>query len=676
MSFLYPSFLFALAAIGIPIIIHLFNFRRYKTVYFTNVRFLREVKEQTDSRSRLKHLLILGCRILSIIFLVLAFAQPFIRNKSTVVNTGKKAVSVFIDNSFSMGQLVADVPLIEQAKLKAREIVDAYAADDEFQLLTGDFEGSRQRLVDKEEMLNLIKEVKPSTKSQNFSDIISRQMQALNKSNASQKVIFMLSDFQKNFSDFNLLKTDSNFQINIVPLTPKITANLYIDTCWMESPVQIRGQINTLLVRIRNEGDLPVENGRLTLQVNNQTKAISNFSVASSSFVIDSISYTITEAGWSRAELSVIDHPITFDDTYFLSYEVSEHVNVMEINESQLSPYLNALFGKNEFFVFRQVPYNQLNYAELFRHDFVILNGLRQLSTGLAAELKKFVEQGGNLLVFPDANADISSYNALLQLLGSDIISTFTMQKKTVSKVNNLDPLFADVFQQVPQNLSLPQASGSLSLIKRTTTTSLPLLTFSDGSSFMNKYVVGGGLFFLSAVPLDKSYTDFPVNPLFAPLIYRMAIFRESSPANALVIGHDNLIGIPADLSHSDQVLRLTGLSDEFIPPQRLIGNQVIVNISNEISQAGMYSLKDPNGTEQAVVAMNYDRLESDLRFMSMEELLTAGKQLNIRVIQNYKRDLSNVIAGQGLGLPLWKVSVIFVLLFIALEIVLLKFWK
>lgn len=354
MSFLYPSFLFALAAIAIPIIIHLFNFRRYKTVYFTNVRFLREVKEQTDSRSRLKHLLILLCRILAIIFLVLAFAQPFIRNKSTAVNTGKKAVSVFIDNSFSMGQLVADVPLIEQAKLKAREIVTAYAADDEFQLLTGDFEGSHQRLVDKDEMLNLIKEVQPSTKSRSFSDIISRQMQALNKSNASQKVIFTLSDFQKNFSDFSLLKTDSNFQINIVPLTPKITANLYIDTCWMESPVQIRGQVNTLLVRIRNAGDLPVENGRLTLQVNNQTKAISNFSVAASSFVIDSISYTITETGWSRAELSIIDHPITFDDTYFLSYAVSEHVNVLEINESQFSPYLNALFGNNEFLYFNR----------------------------------------------------------------------------------------------------------------------------------------------------------------------------------------------------------------------------------------------------------------------------------------------------------------------------------
>lgn len=676
MSFLYPSFLYALVAVAIPIVIHLFNFRRYKTVYFTNVRFLREVKEQTDSRSRIKHLLILLCRILAITFLVLAFAQPFIANRSAAIKTGKKAVSIFIDNSFSMGQLVADVPLMEQAKLKARELVAAYAADDEFQLLTGDFEGSQQRLVDKEEMLNLIKDVRPSAKSRHFNDVISRQMQALSKSNASQKIIFALSDFQKNYTDFSLLESDSNFQINLVPITPKATANLYIDSCWMESPVQVQGQANTLLVRIRNTGQQPVEGGRLTLKVNNQTKAISNFSVAAASFITDSISYTISETGWSRTELSLIDHPITFDDSYFLSYNVADHLNVLVINESQLSPYLSALFGSNTFFVFQEVPYNQLNYADLFRQQFVILNGLKVLSTGLSAELKKFVEQGGNLLIFPDAAADVNSYNILLQLLGSDLISGFAMQKKSVSKINTLDPIFSDVFQQVPQNLSLPQSSGSFLLTTRTATTSMPLLTFSDGSFFMNKYAVGSGLLFLSAVPLDKAVTDFPLNPLFAPLIYRMAIYRESSPPNAMVIGQNNRIGIPADLSHNDQVLRLKGLSDEFIPPQRLIGNQVIVNISNEIDQAGMYSLIDPNGAEQSVVAMNYDRLESDMHFLPMEDLVNAGKRLNIRIIQNAKRDLSNVIAGQGLGLPLWKVSVIFVLLFIALEIVLLKFWK
>src|SRR5690606_30777897 len=103
MSFVYPAFLFAAALVAIPIIVHLFNFRRYKTVYFTNVRFLKEVKEETTSRSKLKHLLVLIARCLAVLFLVFAFAQPFIPvNKTDQPKDGNRGISIYIDNSFSM----------------------------------------------------------------------------------------------------------------------------------------------------------------------------------------------------------------------------------------------------------------------------------------------------------------------------------------------------------------------------------------------------------------------------------------------------------------------------------------------------------------------------------------------------------------------------------------------
>src|SRR3954467_10394129 len=99
MVFLQPLFLWALAAVSVPVIIHLFNFRRFKKIYFTNVRFLQEIKQDTRSRSRLKHLLILIARLLALAFLVFAFAQPFIPlSKSSNVTTGTKHVSIYIDN--------------------------------------------------------------------------------------------------------------------------------------------------------------------------------------------------------------------------------------------------------------------------------------------------------------------------------------------------------------------------------------------------------------------------------------------------------------------------------------------------------------------------------------------------------------------------------------------------
>src|ERR1700741_496666 len=152
MNFLFPTFLIGLVAIAIPIIIHLFNFRKYKKVYFTNVQFLKELKQESDSKSKLKELLILAMRILAITVLVFAFAQPFIPGKSKV-NQGEKAISIYIDNSFSMENTNKKGTLLENAKQLATEIVGSFNASDKFQLITSDFEGKHQRFLSKEEFI-------------------------------------------------------------------------------------------------------------------------------------------------------------------------------------------------------------------------------------------------------------------------------------------------------------------------------------------------------------------------------------------------------------------------------------------------------------------------------------------------------------------------------------------
>ena len=215
MQFLFPSFLWALLALAIPIIIHLFYFRRFKKVYFTNVKFLKEVKEETSARSRLRNLLTLLMRLGAMAALVLAFAQPFIP-VDTVVKKGQKAVSLFIDNSFSMSALSQDVPLIEKAKQRAREIIKAYNDEDEFQIITNDFEGRHQRMVSKEDALTLVDEVVISPAVRTISNVLSRQQQALNAS-TDNNISYLISDFQKNITDIENY-SDTTLEVNMVPL--------------------------------------------------------------------------------------------------------------------------------------------------------------------------------------------------------------------------------------------------------------------------------------------------------------------------------------------------------------------------------------------------------------------------------------------------------------------------
>jgi len=175
MNFLYPSFLFALFAIAIPIIIHLFNFRRYKKVMFTNVRFLKEVKQQTRAKSQLKHLLVLASRILAISFLVFAFAQPYIPVEKNTEVVKENIVSIYIDNSFSMDAVNEDGRLLEQAKKLAKEIGAGFKPTDRYQLLTNSFEGRQQRLLNQEEFLEQVDNVKMSSFVRSVAEVIQRQ---------------------------------------------------------------------------------------------------------------------------------------------------------------------------------------------------------------------------------------------------------------------------------------------------------------------------------------------------------------------------------------------------------------------------------------------------------------------------------------------------------------------
>src|ERR1700744_3076311 len=207
MHFLYPAFLFALAALAIPVIIHLFNFRRYQKVYFSNVQFLKEIQEQQASRRNLKERLILAARLLALLFLVLAFARPFIPGKNVTGSGKQQVVSIFVDNSYSMQTLNKEGTLLDEAKRRAKEIASAYSVNDRFQLLTQDFEGKHQRLLSRDEFNDAVDAVKISQQSRNLQQIVDREQSLLNTQQGSLRSAYVISDIQKNMTDGKAVKT-------------------------------------------------------------------------------------------------------------------------------------------------------------------------------------------------------------------------------------------------------------------------------------------------------------------------------------------------------------------------------------------------------------------------------------------------------------------------------------
>jgi len=200
MHLLYPAFLFALISLVIPVLIHLFNFRKYQKVYFSNVQFLKDIHEQQSSRRNLKERLILAARLLALLFLVLAFTRPYISNQHTENAGSQQAVSVFVDNSYSMQTLNSEGTLLDEAKRRAKEIASAYGINDRFQLLTQDFEGRHQRLLNRDEFNDAVDAVKISPQSRNLQQIINRQQSLLGMQANALRSIYIISDFQKKYN--------------------------------------------------------------------------------------------------------------------------------------------------------------------------------------------------------------------------------------------------------------------------------------------------------------------------------------------------------------------------------------------------------------------------------------------------------------------------------------------
>ena len=305
MKFLFPTFLFALFTVAIPIIIHLFSFRQYKTVYFSNVDYLKDIKKESKKKSRLKQLLILIARILTLIFLVFAFAQPYIPINSDTKKQPNQIVAIYVDNSFSMNALSEQGQLLEAARKKALEICLAYPAGTKFRLFTNDLEPKHQNIFNKEQFIQQVSEIHSSPIVIPLSMIYNRfSLQNQIFEGGTDKNLYFISDFQRSITDIENFGGSDIF-CYFLPMVPNQVANLYIDSCWVEVPAHRLKQEEEIFVRIKNSSSQDFQNLPLNLYLNDSTKSITNFSVNANNEITASLKYNNNSSGSQLGKIEI-----------------------------------------------------------------------------------------------------------------------------------------------------------------------------------------------------------------------------------------------------------------------------------------------------------------------------------------------------------------------------------
>ena len=667
MRFLNPNFLWALLLIIVPIIIHLFYFRRYKKIYFSNTNFLNEIKDEQATRNKLKHLLVLLSRILAIIFLVLAFAQPFIPNNKQIKQV-KKLVSIYLDNSFSMGAEGSGVLLFDEAKETAKKIFESYSERNSFQILSNDFEAKHQRIVSKSEALDLLEDIKITAAYQQKEDIVSKQLNVSNKFK-DEKIFYQLSDFQQ---VNGLFDADTLNSFNLIKLQPTTVRNLSIQNVEFENPVFLKDQSNKLLVTIKNQSK-EEKSGSFQLSINGVQKSLGNYTIAPNAETTDTLSFTINEKGWNKGEITLNDYPLIFDDDFYFTFFVEDKIKVYSIYEGNTNSFIKAVFSSNEQVDYKEDKVSNIDYKQIENQHLVVLSNIKSIPTGLINELQTFVEAGGQLFITPNENLDINSYNQLLQKLQAGKILNINKSERKVTDINTEHILFDDIFMEKPKQLDLPKVAVYLNLSN--TINQEPIMSFSDRNPFLSVTNSGKGKVYVLSSPLGSAYSNFTSQAIFAPLVYKMAVLGVKSNAISFPLSTNTKVTLNKLPKDAEATLSIKNEDIELIPQKSIYNGLLQLQFPTKGLKSGFYEVKSNTGDYEAFIALNYDREESLLNYYSKEEIEQHFvSSSNVKVLDNNLAQISENVKLLENGKSYWKLCVILALLFLAIEILILRF--
>jgi hypothetical protein len=686
MKFLYPTFLFALFTIAIPIIIHLFSFRRYKTVYFSHVGFLKDIKKESQKKSRLKQLLILLARILTIIFLVFAFSQPYIPSENAATTGSGEIVGVYIDNSFSMNALSEQGQLLERARNKAAEIGQSYPAGTKFRLLTNDLEPRHQHFLNKEQFIREVTDVSPSPASVSLSLIHNRfDMQNKLQENAPQGTLYLISDFQRNIADFENFSGETFFSY-FMPLTPNQVNNLYIDSCWVEVPAHGLNQEETVFVKIKNSSNEDFQNQPLRLFLNDSLKSITNFSVNAQNEITTNLKYTNKSAGIQLGRVEITDYPFTHDNTWHLSYFVEPKLKALAIySNTQESreglTYLTALFENDDYVELETMDIQGLQISRLAEINTIFLINPENFSSGFLNELETAVNNGASVVLFPKLTQQTSITNQFLSKFNANTASGIDTTSQEISGIDFDNRFFRNVFRERKENALLPKINGHLKFSENIRSNETQLLWFQNGDKALSGLPYGNGKIWIFSFPLNKKNEIFARDILFVPSIYNIVLNSLPNQQISYTIGMDRSYLLPRNINISLETsleIENRNTGDRFIPGVNVSGQGMWLDLGGLIETAGHYLVKNKNETI-ASLSFNYNRNESDLRYFSPDELEERIQLSNLKktaVLKNVSGNFEEVLQTIQQGKQLWKWCILLALFFILAEVLIARFWK
>ncbi|MEO9571569.1 MAG: BatA domain-containing protein [Polaribacter sp.] len=648
MQFKNPEVLYFLALLIIPILVHLFQLQKFVKVPFTNVAFLQKIVQQNRKSFRLKKWLILTTRLLLIFAIVFAFSQPYFSNNKS--NT-KQHNFIYLDNSLSTNTKGKKGNLLQ---ISAKEIIENVSIKDVYSLQTN---SNFYDNISKNELKNILLNIKETSKKIKLPSVLLKFKQKTQSQRNTSNKVFLISDFQNNYVN---KFTNVTPAFSAIKLEPSIKNNLSIDSVYINNNNTSNFTLNVV---IKNQGK---EKNSIPIAVYNNSKLISKLSSSFEKNTQKTIPFKIQNQQEFNGKIEItFSDTFSFDNSFYFTLKNNQKINILSIGNN--TNFLSKIYNKEEFNLTKSTVHNT-NYNSILKQQLIILNEVKNIPEILANKIIEFSKNGGNLVIIPNENLNLISYNSLFKKLNAGKILPKKIDSLKITNINYKHPFFQNVFSKKVTNFQYPIVQSHFPILSKKVS---KIISFENNTPFISKIKNNRSTIYWIASSLNRKNSNFIKSPLIVPVFYNFGKLSFKNTQLFYRINKENKIDIET-ITKNDKVLRITNAENSFIPLQQKYQNKITITTKNQPLKNGIYHVLKDNDTIQNL-AFNYPKSESLLNYLNINELKKRNKDITV---STSIKDVFEKVNKKNEVHWLWKWFLALAIVSLFLEILILKFYK
>lgn len=640
MNFLAPAFLAGLAALAVPVIIHLIHRERRVAVEFPSLMFLQRIPYRSVRRQKLRHLLLLALRCAALALLVAAFARPFFaKHAAAITSNGAKEVVVLLDRSASM----AYGDRWTRAQSAARRVVRSLSGSDRATLVLFDDDAqvASEPMAPPDRVGAAIAAAKLGDEGTKFAPALKLASQIITASTLPQREVVVVSDFQKNaWTSHNDIVFPRGTKVTPIDVGGATAADVAVT-----QPVTDRDSTGvrdhvTVAARLINTGTSarPVS---ATLSVGGRNVQTQHVNVPASGALQVAFTSIPVPNGPTKASVSITPDSLTLDDVSNFTIAPDAAVPVLIVEPTTARPnqslYLSRALsiGDRPSFRVDVKPVTALTPRDLDGRSLVVLDEVAPPppASPIGQHLRSVVDVGGGIVIVPGIERTETwpqQWRSILPATIGQTVDRTSDAGGTLSSIDYASPVF--------ELFSAPRSGDftTARFYRYRALTPVPGASvsarFDDGSPALVERPVGAGRVVVWASSLDSYWTNLPIQPVFLPFVHQLGKHagRYVDPRPSFSAGE------VLDLSRHGELTEpfLGGRAADSLTPlviESPSGAKQRVTASGPdhlvtLRERGFYELRGPEtpvGSGRPI-AVNVDPAESDLSHLDPQDIVAA----------------------------------------------------